>query len=438
MPVIEFVGQSLRSDASIAVAPSRLVNCYREPTGEGTFVLQPVPGLTSFADLPGIFVREMAVVDGQLYAACGGRLYRITQEGFTDLGGIEDGPTSISGNTGLPTVCAGGRYWVLDGSLTEPAAGAFSGFGGVEFFGGYTILTEANGRRFQWSDLANPLNLPGLNFASAEGRDDNLIRPVAINGMLYLWKEDSHEIWYQTGGAGAEAFERVAGGVRDVGLKAFGLISLIPGGAFIVGSDGRAHLVSGATQPISTPAVEAAIRDSGPVKCATYEEAGHTFCVIVFPGRAAWVYDIATGEWHERAEGLGLDAWGLSATAKWRGQWYAGRNDGRVFRFGGTTDSGVPVIKQATSRTLRGETRFVVRDVELLTRKGLEESGLTMAASGDDGVTFGPEKSLSLGPIGRTDQRLNWRARFGQFRQFTARVTWDGSFPVRADARVTL
>lgn len=437
MAVIEFVGQSLRSDANIAVAPSRLVNCYREPTGEGTFLLQPVPGLTEIAELPGIFVREMAVVEGQLYAACGGSLYRITGSGFTDLGAIADGATSIAGNNGAVTVCVDGRYFVWNGAVSEPTPGAFSDFGAVEFFGGYTVLTEKDGRRFQWSDLADATNLPGLSFSSADGRDDLLIRPYAINGVLYLWKQDSHEMWYITGGAGAEAFERLAGGVRDIGLRSFGLISRIPGGAFMVGSDGRAHLVSGALQPVSTPAVEAAIRDNNPIKCVTYEEAGHTFCVILFPGRPAWVYDVATGEWHERAEGLSLDAWSLSASAKWQGQWYAGRNDGRVFRFGGIADGDVPVIKQATSRTLKGEARFIVRDVELFARKGFEADGLTLAGSGDDGVTWGPEKAISVGPVGRTFHRLNWRNRFGQFRQFTARATWDGGIAVRADAMVT-
>lgn len=438
MANIEFVGQSLRSDANIAVTPSRLLNCYREPTGEGTFLLVPVPGLTLVTDLGRIFVREMTVVDGDLFAACGGYFFSVTGTGSTELGVIADGDTSLSGNTGKPTICVDGRYWVYDaGALTEPAAGAFSSFGAVEFFGGYTILTEANGRRFQWSDLADPLTLPGLNFASAEGRDDNLIRPKAINGQLYLWKEDSHEIWYQTGGAGAEAFERVAGGVRDVGLKSFGLIALIPSGAFLVGSDGRAHIVSGGLQPVSTPAVENAIRDGSPTKCVVYEEAGHTFCVILFPSRPAWVYDVATGEWHERAEGLTLGSWSLSASAKWQGDWYAGRDDGRIFEFGGFADGDVPVIKQATSRSLNPDNRVIIRDVELFARKGLEGSGLTMASSRDGGVTWGAEKAISLGPIGTTDRRLNWRARFGQFRSFTARITWDGGFPVRADAKVT-
>ncbi|WP_230685880.1 hypothetical protein, partial [Streptococcus pneumoniae] len=79
-----------------------------------------------------------------------------------------------------------------------------------------TVLTELNGRRFQWSDIADASNLPGLNFSTADGRDDDILRPFQINGQLYIWKETSHEIWYLTGGAGAEAFERMAGGVRDV------------------------------------------------------------------------------------------------------------------------------------------------------------------------------------------------------------------------------
>jgi hypothetical protein len=379
----------------------------------------------------------MKTVDGQLFAACGAALYRIDADGnFFDLGEIVDGLTTMAGNNGLVTVCVGGRYWVWDGAtLSEPAAGAFSDFGALEFFGNYTVLTERNGRRFQWSDIADAENLPGLNFSEADGRDDNLIRPFVIGGQLYLWKEASHEIWYLTGGAGAEAFERAAGGVRDVGLKLHGLITGIPGGAFMVGDDNRAYIVSGAMQPISTPAVEEAISGGDPTDCVTYEKEGHTFCAIIYRDRPAWVYDMATGEWHERSEGLSESPWSVSASVKWRGAWYAGRNDGRVFVFGGNTDGGVPITKEAVTQTLKGDDRVIIRAVEIFTRKGITAGGITLSMSRDNGVTFGAEKVRDVGPIGNTEKRVIWR-NLGQFRQATARIRWDGDFSVRSDGMV--
>jgi hypothetical protein len=437
MPLIEFVGQGARDDDNVAAAPSRLLNCYREPTAEGKMVLKPVPGLTSFADLDGIFTRAMTTVDGTLYAACGGRLVEVAPDGtVTNRGAVGDGFTAMAGNNGVLGLTVDGRYWTWDGAaLIEPAPGAFSSFGAVEYFGNYTVLTELGGRRFQWSDIADANDLPGLNFSTADGKDDNLVRPFAINGRLYLWKETSHEVWYLTGGAGADAFERLAGGVVDIGLKAPGLICRLPAGAFIVGDDNRAHIVSGALQPISTTAVETAIMQGVPTDCVTYDVEGHTFCVIIFSDRPAWAYDIATGEWHERAEGL--LPWSVSATVKWRGAWYAGRNDGQMFAFGGNTDGEEPITKEAISRTLQFDDRTIVRDVEVFPRKGLETGGVTLSTSRDGGLSWGSEKQRDVGPTGSTEHRVNWR-NLGQFRQVNARLRWDGGFALRADMQVTL
>lgn len=435
MPRITFVGQSIRNAASPATASSRLVNCYREPIGDGGFLLRPVPGLIPFGQLPSVIVRDLETVDGKLYAASAAMLYEISATGaVSSLATIEDGLTTIAGNNGLVTVCANGRYWVWDGAAaTEPAAGAFDDFGSLEYFGNYTVLTERNGRRFQWSDIADATDLPGLNFSTADGKDDNLIRPFVINGQLFLWKERSHEIWYLTGGAGADAFERAAGGVGDIGLKAHGLIARIPGGAFLIGDDNRAHLASNGLQPVSTPAVEDAIQNGGPQACVVYEVQGHTFCAIVFADRPAWVFDLATAEWHERAQGGG--PWSVSATAKFRGDWYAGRSDGAVFAFGGITDDGFPVVKQAVTQTLAGDARLIVREMELFARKGIVPGQITLEMSRDNGVTFGPAKAREIGPVGDTDKRIVWR-NLGQFRQATARIAWDGDLSIRADGMV--
>ena len=438
MPKLEFVGQSARDSDNVAAAPSRLLNCYREPTAEGRYVLKPVLGLDQFTDLGGVFVRAMETVDGKLFAACGGDLFEILADGTSlNRGTIGDGFTTIAGNNGVVTVTVDGLYWVWDGmTLAQPATGAFSSFGAVEYFGNYTILTELDGRRWQWSDIADATNLPGLNFSTADGKDDNLLRPFVIGGRLYLWKETSHEVWYLTGEAGANAFERQVGGVQDVGLKSAGLIVRIPGAAFLVGDDNRAYLAGGPLQPVSTTAVETAITQGSPTACITYEDEGHTFCAIIFSDRPAWVFDIATGEWHERAEGIGNISWSVAATAKWVGVWYAGRDDGLVFTIEGSTDGSAPITKEAVSRTLEFDDRRIVRDVELFPRRGIETGGITLSVS-RDGVTWGSEKQRDVGPLGDMEHRVNWR-NLGMFRRVNSRVRWDGAFAVRADMGVTL
>ena len=442
MPKLEFVGQSAQDQSNIAANPSRLVNCYREPIasqGRAGYAIKSVPGLTLVSDLGG-GIAAIATVSGQIYASAGGVFYRIAGGTATSLGVVPNGgDTIIAGNNGRVTVTADGKYRVWSGAaIVSPAAGAFSEYSGHEYIGNYTVLTERSGRRFQWSAIADATSLPGLSFSTADGRDDNMVRPMAINGALYLFKDTSHEVWYLTGGAGAEAFERQSGGVYDVGLKSHGLICKVTGGAFFVGDDNRAHLLSGGVTPVSIPAVEVAIRKSNPMACFTYDVYGHSFCVITFSDRPAWVYDIATGEWHERAEGAGLDPWAACCTTKAGGEWYVGKG-AAVYRFDDVaTDGGGPLVKEMTSRTLSIDRRQFVADMlEVFPRQGFNEQRIELQVSRDGGLTWGYPKQANIGPIGEMGRRVTWRG-LGASRQLTARIRVSEGVSFTMDAECEL
>lgn len=441
--LLEFVGQSSRDSDNIVGDPSRLMNVYRERAGDGVPWLKSVPAMMPHTALPGVFISAMGTVDGRLYAVCGGALFEVLRDGsFTHLGEVDHGAATIAGNNGLVTVQAGSRYFVWDGTaMSEPPTGAFAGFGSLEFFGNYTILTEDGGRMVQWSALADPTDLPGLSFSTADGRDDHLVRAFAIHGVLYLFKQSSHEKWALTGGAGAEALERIPAGVADVGLKSHGLICRFPGGAFMVGSDNRASLVApGGLQPISTPPVETAIKDARPVACLHYADEGHDFCAIVFRDAAAWIYDIATGEWHERAEGANHSPWRAAVSAMAWGQYLVGRSDGRIATLQRTDiDGAIPLVREATSRTLYMDgARTVIRELELFARNGFSGSHIELSLSRDGGMTWTPWKPRPIGPVGEFARRIIWR-NLGQSRRVNARIRWSApsNINLSAQCRVT-
>lgn len=443
MPVIKFVGQSAQDSDNIAADPSRLVNVYRERAGTGVPWLKSVPGMVHITTLPGVFITAMGNVDGKLYMVCGGRLYRVSPNGSTDgLGEVDHGPASIAGNNGKVTVQAGDRYFVYDGTaISEPTSGAFNKIGSVEYFENYTILTQRDGRMFQWSKLGDASELPGLSFSTADGRDDNLVRAFALHGQLFLFKGLSHELWYNSGAAGAEAFARVAGGVRDIGLKSHDLICRFVGGAFMVGSDNRASLVTpGGLQPVSTPAVETAIKLMGPRCCVSYEDEGHTFCAIIFADAPAWVYDIATGEWHERAYGANLGPWRVSASARLGDDWVVGDNQGSIAALRrSNVDGSAPLVREATSRTLYVDgQRTTLRELEFFPRQGLQSGAMSVAISRDGGMTYGPWKTRPTGEQGQYGRRVIWR-QLGQARSVTAKVRWTEPFDmsISSQARVT-
>lgn len=434
---VQFVGQSARDRDNIAAAPSRLVNCYAEPTAEGERVLKSVLGMEPKAQMTGVFVRALETVAGQLYAVCDGSLWRIEADGTShNLGAVDDGDATISGNNGLICVTVNGRYFTYTPSTVTEHTPLWDVGSGC-FVSNYTVLTQSGGRSFQWSDVADPTDLPGLNFSTADGRDDNVVRAVELSGSLVILKEGSHELWYATGEAGANAFARASGGVRDIGLAGFNLFARLVGAAFIVGSDGRAHIMTaGALQPVSIPAVETAIAQCRPQYCLSYEDEGHTFCAIVFRDCAAWVYDIATQEWHERAYGVTLGPWSASCASKMGGKWYVGRDGGAVDVLARiNADGEVPLVREAISRALAQDgQRLIVRELELFPRQGFSNGAITLYVSRDSGVTWGNAKTRDLGPVGNYAGRVMWR-NLGQARRFAFKVRWSSPFDISLMAK---
>ncbi len=77
MPTVEFFGQSSRDSDNLAANSARLVNCYREPVASGgrsAAIVKSVPGLATFCDIPAVFSRALAEIEGQLDGAVGGQL----------------------------------------------------------------------------------------------------------------------------------------------------------------------------------------------------------------------------------------------------------------------------------------------------------------------------------------------------------------------------
>jgi hypothetical protein len=420
--LLEFVGQSVRDAENEGADTSRLVNCYRSPLSDGRFSIKSSPGMKTISELPGAMLRAFGTVAGVLYVVHGGRLYSVEAGGGNvDLGAIPDSPeTTIAGNNGKVTICAAGRYFVWDGAtLSEPTPGAFSAFGSVEFLSSRTVLTERGGRRIQWSDLLDPETLPGTAFATTESRDDNNIRAVAFGPELWVFKETSIERWVPSG----TGFQVLPGSTIDKGLKAFNLVCRMDTGGFFVGNDNKAYALSagGELTRVSTPPVEASIARQDPVSAIYYQDEGHEFAAITFAGREAWVFDLTTGEWHERGEGNG-HPWQAVRAGRAYGQFFVGNNFGNVFRLtNDRCDDDQPIIRRMVSKTLFMDSRFRVKEATFRMRTGFDGQ-VMMRTSRDRGFSWSAPKPRSLGATGQYETKVTWR-NLGQFRNMTAEIT---------------
>lgn len=439
MPRIEFVRQSSRDADNRAGTTERLVNFYPEPVNRGgraAFSLRNVLGAEDFSTLPGVFARALANIPDanqseRLFCANNSQLISVDSLGVTTGVGaiVDDAETSISGNNGDVTVVSGGNYYRFDGAtVSQPAVGAFSSFGSVDFLRGYTLLTEKGGRQIQWSALADASSLPGLNFATAEGRNDVIIRGVSIGGNFWVFKETSIEVWQNTGLASEEAFSSIPGLLIEVGLKSFNLVAKFPGGAFFVGSDDVMYLAAGTeVRPVSGVAVNTAIRNGTPTHCNYHEDEAHKFLTIRFGDRPAWVYDFSTELWHERASGED-GASNIEVTAHAFGKWRGAGRTGKIYAMDRTDKDGADaLIRRAVSMPLENEgKRFRVNAIEFMGRVGrLEANGgavtMMIRATRDGGNSWGTFRNESMGALGEHETRMETR-NWGMARQFAVEV----------------
>jgi outer membrane protein assembly factor BamB len=185
----------------------------------------------------------------------------------------------------------------------------FPGAVTVGYLDGYFIFQEPNSQKFWTSELLDGTQIDPLSFASAEGMPDNLISLFVDHREVWLFGTQSVEVWYNAGDT-PFPLARIQGAVNELGCAATFSVAKMDNSLFWLGSDARGQGIvfraNGYTgQRISTHAVEYAIQSYGTISDAiafTYQQDGHAFYVLTFPtAQKTWVFDVATGAWHERA-----------------------------------------------------------------------------------------------------------------------------------------
>lgn len=430
-----FFTQAARDESNVAASSEELVNIYPEqaPGDARTRInLRSVPGEVPFADIGQPLVRAASVANSLFWTVAAGNLYQVASDGtITNRGAVgNSNETTISGNGANVCVVANGVYKVWDGaSLTTPAAGAFSSFGSVTFSDYDTILTELNGRRFQWSDTADPTTLNALNFATAEARDGNILRAEVDQAQLFLFTAECIEVWRNTGVAGSSRYRRLTVIDQGRGLKGYHLLASDAFGIFFVGNDGVAYILSGSgIMPVSTPAVQSDITDGELTSAYYYEDRGHKFLVLRFSDRPAWVYDMTTQLWHRRQSGVTRAAWGVQRMAKAYGNWIGVDDFGAVVQMARVNaDRDLPL-----SRIMRGKPiymdgrKFSVAEFEALCSVGESDIGrdaeIMLRWSRNGGKTWVGARTGSLGSLGDYDRTVIFNA-LGRGESFTPELS---------------
>lgn len=423
---VRFGAQSALHDSEPLSTPERLVNMFPEQTvvPDQPVILRSCPGRTKIITGESLPVRVMLDAGSVIYYVANGQLWSFDGSSATSLGGLEDDTTTtIAWNGTEVAVVAAGKYYLHDGtSMTQIAGTAFTSFGSVDFMDGYFLFTELNGQRHAISALLDGASLNALDFSSAEYRPDNLIRGFVDHSEWWLFGATTIEVWSNQGLADYP-FERVPGAQMERGCLQTNTVVKLDNTVMWVGNDRIVYRAFQYTpQRISTHAVEAALRTATTLLAFAYEYEGHKFYVLKINDRPAWVYDAATGNWHERASGIGMDEWEVTASARLANVWYVGDKDGHISKIDRVfQENGATLLRTAQSANLwLAGNEFTVKGAVVNLRAGTGGTAM-WSYTIDRGRGWSGEQTLSVGASGDYDTQFSFNG-LGMMYNFAGRL----------------
>ena len=454
MPPIIF-NPSTEPSVNVTENGGRVINAYAERAPGGSrseWIWRRAPGLRSLFTVGEGLYRGSVQIGAALFIVNGNTVYEVTRSGaefaVNALPGSVPGDdlVIIARNSRTPNaqaliVSSSGVSLLEDGEVTAFADTNLPSINSVTFMDGYFFATSGDGRVF--ASGINSAAFSALDFATAEASTDGLVRAIAFGSDLLLMGEATIEFWQNT--ANPEAFPFSRGPVISVGLlgryAVTGMEYGFPSPLAWVGNDKRIYRLAGyAPEPISTPAIDrvlSTVIDPLSVQAWCYSVAGHPCYVFSGPG-FTFVYDSASGLWHER-QSYGANQWVALGAANAFDGWVAfSREDGAAFaiqdRF--TREGQQPLVFDVWSTQAHrfpGRFRVDRASFDLVTGVG-RDSGIdpiqtrpqvSISWSDDGGRTWANDILRSLGTegeiVGIDIRRCGLTGRFG--RQWRVRVS---------------
>jgi hypothetical protein len=420
----------------------RLLNLFPEIQLQGSetpVAVYATPGMKpiqTFINSGDLRIRGLDFFDRRLFSVTESNLYELVLGNFDTVSSkIERGSVEIRGrvsstNNGTEFVFVDGYkgYFYSDAEgLREINDENFYPSNAVAQLDTFFIFNRRGTGQFF---IARGDTFDGTEFASASGAPDDTITLLVDHRELWLFGETSIEIWYNSGAADFP-LERLQGAFIEKGIAGPHLADKADNSVYWVGNDRIVYRANG-YQPlrISTHAVEFDLDRSTNLEESTfftYTQEGHIFfCLNIKDLGKTWVFDVATGQWHER----GTDKYGrfpADIAASQNQNTYVGHFDlPEVSRF----DLDYPfvedelLLREAILPPLFDNTNrikftnFELRlDVPTIGTAPVPEScsdvwelpeEYVSLSWADDGGEFGYEDRQGFGAYGIPDERIDW------------------------------
>lgn len=295
---------------------TRIINGFTEEVSDSPktrYAIYGSAGLESWTNIPGGLCRGMIEAEGLLFVLSGSTLYKVTSAGVATSLGVVPGrdPVIMARNAASPAqvaICAGGQIYIATSTTVRLLylPDLFTGnVVSVDWLDGYFIFVLSNGQ-FYISN-SNGTDIDALDFASAEGDPDGLVRGFVYGRELFLMGPKTIEVWSNTGAADFP-FSRLPGAVVQLGLGATHSVARVGSAMYFVDNFGIVRRVAQGYQGerVSNYEVERLIEeleDYSGLVAMSYISKGHEYYVLSSDSWT-WVFDASTGAWHERRTGV--------------------------------------------------------------------------------------------------------------------------------------
>lgn len=471
------------------VSSRLLLNCFVESTqnlGKSEVILLGTPGQRRFADFslqyPASGCRGLHWTStGRFFAVFGGNFVEVLPNGTqVPRFSLTAYPTEVSmASDGIYLVFVDGfQIYYMDLETNEvfavnPEQIDFDRPTKVVYANGRVVVINAddtikttenqitrNWNRFYWSELRDIKTFNPLNFATAEQSADRILAIEVRDNDLLIIGPESYELWRSDNSDPDLPFVFAGGASEGIGIIApYSSASFRDSVIWLGGSASGINQIykvdsSGGAKSITPNAISSFLAQNTNLTQDAYgfifQQENHTFYVLTFNQlNKTFVYDLSTEMWHERStrdERFNLHN-------KWRVR-YATFAFNRVIVADNVTatlytldldkydddlegNKVIPIVRILQSPQLYDEnnSEFLIENFELDLETGAslnlgqgQDAQIMLQLSKDGGYSWGSEIWKSIGKIGETKTRVQWRA-LGRARELTVRLTM--SDPVR-------
>ena len=415
------------------------VNFYFHPeleNGGAGLVGTPGYALWSTVVAAGGIVRGLWDMDGVLYAVVGSAVYYFTGTTavactgalLTTTGSVQ----MVDNGTQIMIVDGLHGYYVSAHVVTEIADADFIIPTSLTFQDGYGIVTESGTGKIWISGINDFTTWDALDYTTAEAEPDDAIGLLSDHREIWVFGSQGTETYYNSGNADFP-FERIAGGYIERGIGA--ALSPVKADNAIIWLSDKKQVIKTmgpgqSPQVISTPQLHKEFEGYASVSDAfawPMDFGGFTWYVINFPtGNKTWVYNLATGRWHQWASfSAGTDirhpanCYVYHSGKHLIGHWQDGclyevnsdyyTNNGNTFR----SIARFPTVIKEGKRIFHHKLQMDFKaGVGLVSGSGSDPQAM-LRWSDDRMRTWSNEHWASIGKIGEYGSRAIWR-RLGQ------------------------